>query len=515
MEIKPYFKITRYSHFFSVTEVTPPAMSIVLNFSIRYVQKGFVREGNRTILKPIKIFAVRINSKNEFRFHIGQYADFINTLEHNGLNSKYYTIEDVPLYTPDTIVTTVNPRYEEREYQTNVINFLTKEEIGDNRSRLVGLQTGAGKGICSLTAASRIGYKTLIIVLPKYIQKWALETEEALGINPKDILLVQGGKELKSLMHISNEQGITAKFIIISLSTIQNLYNDYKDMGDDILENGYPYLPEKLCEKLKVGTLIFDEAHLHLHAIFKVLLHTHIHKVIALTATLISNDPFIDRMQNIIFPKEIRYDKVPMDKYIKLRCFSYGFANFSTIRNIRTSARGSNTYSHIEFEKSIMKNKTLLNNYLDIIVKLVNFNYINGFIPGDKAVVFAASIAMCNMILNRLIEEFPRLDVRRYVEQDPYENVIDADIRVSTILSAGTALDIPNLRVAILTNSVQSPVSNLQALGRLRKLKDRDVTFCYLYNVNIKKQVDYHIEKKDLFADRIASMKEYKLEESL
>jgi hypothetical protein len=129
--------------------------------------------------------------------------------------------------------------------------------------------------------------------------------------------------------------------------------------------------------------------------------------------------------------------------------------------------------------------------------------------------VFAGSIDMCTRITERLKKEFPYLDVRRYVEDDPYENAIEADIRVSTVLSGGTAIDIPNLRTALMTNSIQSPVSNLQALGRLRQLKDRDVTFSYMVNIHIPKQVDYHNRKKELFADRAVSFKELRVDEGI
>jgi ERCC4-related helicase len=107
-----------------------------------------------------------------------------------------------------------------------------------------------------------------------------------------------------------------------------------------------------------------------------------------------------------------------------------------------------------------------------------------------------------------LKKKYPQLDVRRYCEDDPYEDVIEPDIRVTTILSAGTALDIPQLITVIMTNSVNSPVANLQTLGRLRELKDREVCFYYLFCEEIKKHVEYHHARKDLFYDRVENIKE-------
>jgi hypothetical protein len=82
---------------------------------------------------------------------------------------------------------------------------------------------------------------------------------------------------------------------------------------------------------------------------------------------------------------------------------------------------------------------------------------------------------------------------------------------VTTIISAGTAVDKANLRTVIQTVSVSSTVANIQNLGRLRKLDDgKDVRFAYLYAENIRKQVQYHHRREDLFAPRCASHRTFK-----
>jgi superfamily II DNA or RNA helicase len=508
----PYFTLVKCSHFFAILDPKPEVLGLILKFSLKYIHSTYVRENGRNVLKPNRVFGARI-AGTQFRFHIGQYKHFTEYLENNSIYENYYKSIEKQLYEPVKIKTKISPKYESRPYQVEAINFLVNEEIGDNRSRLVGLRTGLGKTMVSLSAASKIGYRTLIVVLSKYVTKWGSDVTSVLDVKPKEIITIQGNKELKSLLWLSNEGAVDAKFIIISLNTIQNYYNEFKESGDDIVDLGYPYTPEVMCEKLGVGTVIFDEVHQHLYSVFRTLIHTHVHKVIALSATLISDDPFIDRMQNIMFPKEIRFDKVPMDRYIKVHAYSYSFTSYMASKKYRTTSRGSNTYSHIEFEKSLIKDRQALRSYLNMIANLVKLEYVNNYMQGDKLLIFAASIAMCTLITNRLKEAFPKYDIRRFVEDDPYENVIDPDIRVSTLLSSGTAIDIPNLRAAIMTNSVQSPVSNLQAMGRLRKLKDRDVTFSYLYNLHVPKQIDYHRRKKELFEDRVACLKEYKIED--
>lgn len=281
------------------------------------------------------MFAGRVGS-DEFRFHIGQYDDFIKFLLNLGFTHDYFTVDVAPLYIPATYDYVVNPKYEEREYQRKIIDFLVDSDINDNRSRMVGLYTGGGKGVVSLSAISKLKTRAMVIILPKYGLKWCKEITEVLDVKPEEVLYIQGNKDLRSLMHLSIEEDIQAKFIVVSLTTIQNLYNDFKEYGDDITSYGYPYKPEDMFKHLKIGAIIFDEVHQHLHGVFKVLLHTHVPKVIALSATLMSDDLFINNMQHIMFPKEIRYTNVQMKKYIKVRVFSYSFKDFNTIKKIRT-----------------------------------------------------------------------------------------------------------------------------------------------------------------------------------
>ena len=80
--------------------------------------------------------------------------------------------------------------------------------------------------------------------------------------------------------------------------------------------------------------------------------------------------------------------------------------------------------------------------------------------------------------------------------------MLTGDIIVTTPGSLGTGIDVPNLRVGIQTVNISATAMNLQNLGRLRKLPDRDVKFCYLYAENIPKQKEYHRRRVDMFTDR-------------
>lgn len=360
--------------------------------------------------------------------------------------------------------------------------------------------------VITLLSVSQIKTRTLIVVLPTFIEKWSGDIVNIFNIDPKEVMIVQGSSQLKGLVSLGLSGELTSKFIIISLTTLQIFFKQYEELEID--EQDYGINPEQLCAVLKAGNMIVDESHMHAHAVFKLMLYTHIPKIIALSATMISSDPFLRSIYQMMYPRELRYDKIVKEKYVKVVAINYSFYDIKKFK-IRTTEYGSNNYSHNAFEKSIIRNSGTLSNYIKLVIDIIYKGYISDYKKGDKLIIFASSIAMCTILTEAIAKEYPSLSVKRYVEKDPYENIIDPDIRITTALSGGTGIDIPGLRVAIMTTSISSVVSNVQTLGRLRKLPDRDVTFYYIYSSDIPKQLEYHRNKKALFSTLVASHKEF------
>jgi superfamily II DNA or RNA helicase len=506
IDIKPHFHIKKFTHSFSVTFPTPRTLGMLLKFCIKFVQVNHIKVGKSDQLVR-KTYAWKNKSNTEFRFHISQYNEFLKTLAYEHFDDSMYEVEIAEKYEAQSFSMVMKPGWELRDYQKEVVTFCTNKYEGDFNSRLISLPTGTGKGISALATAAKMGKRVFILVLPKYIEKWAKETTDVLDVLPKEIMTVQGGEQLKGLISLAKDGQLKSKFVICSLTTYMNYLEAYSDSVTEFASSGYECRPDEFTQVIKAGTMIVDEGHQHFHAVFKALCHGHIDNLIFLTATLVSEDPFLKKMYHLMFPKQLRYDKIEMEKYIKLFPISYNIANYPNSK-IRTASFGSNNYSHIEFEKSIRRNTVKKENYYMMLNRLVKETYIDDRLPLDKLIVFCASIDMCTEYTAILKDAYPDLDIRRYVENDPYENIIEADIRVTTILSGGTAIDIPNLRVAIMSVSIDSPVANLQVLGRLRKLKDRDVKFYYLYSLQVPKQIQYHKKRKMLFESKVASITE-------
>jgi superfamily II DNA or RNA helicase len=482
----------------------------MFRFAYLYTHKGLEYVNGRPMSKTLNTYAGKTTLNTEFRFHIGQYKHFMEFILLNGILIEEIDIIEKPLYTPTKVPFKLKSHLQLRDYQEEAKAFVLQEDSTDFHSRLITFPMGKGKTMTYCATIADMGQRTIAIVLPKYMEKTATDLCTNLDIRPKQVMMVRGSKELKGVISAAKDTGHQADFTVISLKTFVNFIKEYeRDPETCESEASYGCKPEDLCELLGAGSIVMDEVHEHLFAIFTVMIYTHVPKIIGLSATFIDQDPFIQNIQHLMFPKEIRFDKVKMDKYIKVYAISYNFQDIFSAR-IRTQEFGSSNYSHMAFEKSLIKNKrkTILDNYLHLIDMQVQNYYVNGHMKEDKLAIYASSIEMCQIIVDYLKMKYTQYSIAKYTQGDPYKNAIEVDIRVTTLLSLGTAIDIPNLRTVIMTMSVQSPKSNLQVLGRLRKLSDRDVKFVYLYCEAIPKQVDYHTQKLKLFEDWTESIKE-------
>ena len=507
MTLTPFCTIRIHSHYFTVTDPNETIKRIIFRYTHQYVSMEWTKvPGKRNpVLKPSKVFASKSHDNREFRFIIGQLDGLLEMFAVNDITPDLYcvVIADVPVGVSCNI--NLNPAWVLKDYQLTVKDFILEDIANDYHSRLVAMPTGTGKTVTSLAAIAEIKQRTAIVILLKFSEKWCSDISEILDVKPAEIMMVQGTRQLKGLIDLAKDDLLDSKFIILTISTLQNFYKAYES-GEDVTDpDNYNCSPDDLFNVLGVGTVIIDETHCHMHAVFKTILYTHVNKLIALSATFISEDPLVQRMQRLMFPKEVRFDSIKMEKYIKVFPISYHISK-ELLPGVRHAEYGSNVYSHNAFEVSILKNPKLLTKYLDLIAHLVTIGYLDDYLPGDKLAVFAYRTDLCDHITRHLINLCPHLDVRRYVKEDPYENAIEPDIRVSTILSLGTAIDIPNLRTVVMTTNVSSEISNRQTLGRLRKLKDRDVKFYYLYCTDVKKQVEYHAKKLDMFRGSVASI---------
>ncbi len=465
-------------------------------FIYKYYTQKQTQYGQPTAQMEYKLFSSKVG--DTYYLHLNQFKHLYHHLKaisyplHVDATEKYLdyevSLEDISLREGWVL----------REHQVPIVDFLMNNP---SKSKLVPIQTGQGKGMVSLAASAILKHRIGVVILPTFIAKWVEEIAQIVTVQTKDIMIVQGQKNLRALIELAKEDSLESPFIIFSSRTLQEAITQFEQHPEQF-KDVYGIEPIELFPLLKIGTLLVDESHMHFHALYKIILYTNVKNQIGLTATMISDDQIIRNIQSIVYPEDARYTGLAHDKYADVYPIQYTITHDSR-KHIRDTEYNSNNYSHQAVEKSIMKNKLLRERYFYLIDDLIDDYYINGYIRGDRLIIFVASINMATQLTAHLEKVYPEYTVKRYCEDDPFENCLEPDIRVTTVLSAGTGIDIKELRVAIQTVSISSTVSNIQTLGRLRKLPDRDVKFLYLYSPQIKKQVGYHYKRKEIFAPKV------------
>lgn len=353
----------------------------------------------------------------------------------------------------------------------------------------------------SLIAAARFGKKVLIMVPAMYTDMWYKEVETCFTHKKGDIILVKGLKALKAMVLLREAKEADPSVYIISSQTIALLLKEYETNPKLAVE--LCCRPERLMGLLGVGYRIIDEVHRNTLLNYKVDCYTNLKKAVYLSATLDTVDRFVGRMRSIAYPVRDRYTGLEYDKYIKVVGLAYNAENANKIR-----CRGAKGYSHIEFEKSIMKLQGRQKKYFNLITEIVKRKYVDVREPGQRCLVFAASVDFCAAYTKHLKALYPNLKIGKYTQEDNYQDMLTNDITVSTVLSAGTGVDVAGLRTVVMSNSMDSWSANEQVKGRLRRLADWpeiSPEFYYIFCSDIPKHVDYHQRKMDYFKDKCLS----------
>ena len=490
-----------YSHNFTVTVTTQMDLSMMK----RIVDDATViKKYDRKTKRYVSDLYCSINkAKTVFRLPINALYKLRAALDDRGVSAEriQLTMHTKPAATPASLP--VMDKFTPRDYQTDYIDYLTSNS--SSQTKVIGIQTGKGKTYIALEALSRIGTRALIYILPKYIDKWISDVNEIYDIEPDRILVIRKGDHLKTALIMAECNEFDYDIIIISNRIHKSYVSQYEEVNGNMDIFPFEVAPENLMDALSVGAVLIDEAHQELKMVASFICYLNVNLLIALTATLVHDDNEVIRMHKLLFPMSGRAKKLKHDQYILMYPIELVYNN---PYKLSSSNYGSKDYNHIAFELSLLRNNKTKENYFNAVVNYLNISYIKDYVSGDKAVVFISSIRMATELTDWIKKAYPDKDVRRYVDDDHYSNVIDADIRITTVGGAGTAIDIPNLTTAIQTVNVSSQQSNIQTLGRLRKMDGRDVRFYYFWSKDISKQEKYHLKRLDMLGPLVRNTKE-------
>ena len=362
--------------------------------------------------------------------------------------------------------------------------------------------------VTAAKAGELLGYRTIIIVLGRYKEKWRDDILELYGPDT-NFILVKGLAQLLSIIEQAKEGNPVPDVIIVTTTTMQLYIKEWEKHQGKEIEGMVP--PEEMYEILKIGYRIIDEAHQHFHMVFKNDLYSNLYKAVYLTATLESNDKFIQAMYNLIWPRAMRGQAVKPAPYDKTTALLYQHLNPDRVR-----WKSNQGYSHVMYEQSIWKHIPSRVEYLDMIGDVVEQKFLPLYEPGKKMLIFCSLVDTCKEVADYLNQRFKdkKWQISKFTAEDNKEIIDTNDITVSTLGKAGTALDISGLIVCFNTVALAEPKANLQAKGRLRDLSKKPgfehIVPEYIYTVatDIPRHVQYHQEKKMLFAGRTTRITE-------
>jgi intein/homing endonuclease len=336
-----------------------------------------------------------------------------------------------------------------------------------------------------------------------FVTRWLRDCcgdDSVLGLINEDIIVVKGSEALKVVIQLALTDQLEFKGLLISTNTLNNYYKHYFDNDGDMSEYGGLH-PVALWQLLNVGILITDEFHMLIHMNFIREMYNHVPKTIALSGTMIPDGPFMKLIHDTLFPKECIAPEPAYTKYIAVKALFYGIhADTKEIKCFRNAK-----YSHTMYEESIINKPKVLKRYTDMLLQMgVNIYDREGrHEPGEKMIIYVSTQDMATRLTDIYKAHFgDKYIINRFVSLDPYSHVEDSDIIISTPGSLGTAHDVYKLRYTLLTTALGKEDTNIQLLFRLRKPTwNPEVTpeMYYLVNREVKKHMDYHYRKRELF----------------
>ena len=231
-------------------------------------------------------------------------------------------------------------------------------------------------------------------------------------------------------------------------------------------------------------------------------LYLHVPKSQALSATLDPDDSFLKQMYQLIFPLSARMSGGSYIKYIDVTAVMYHLEYWDKVKY-----QGAQGYSHTVYEQWLRKKQKTLERYLKMLLSIVKKEYLEKKKPGQKMLIYAATVEMCQIIKDYLESQLDDdLKINKYTAEDEFHILLTSDITVTTLGSAGTGVDVTGLIVCLMTTALSSGQRNIQVLGRLRELHDhpdQNPHFLYLTCRDIPKHMEYHEKKRQLFLGKV------------
>ncbi len=510
-----------YSHSVHITFETQEKLWALKGFLNTLTQWDIEYVDGEPVNKPLKNFSVVLNDKKTVAIHINLLEQFIRYYEANlyGKHDIKINVHKAEINDKCIIDLKVKNLFTPRENQKTVLEYLQTRSsptqllfdgktipIYDN-NKVVTMPTGEGKTFVSQYLLNETKLRTMYMMRSSYIDRWVPDLENTFHFKAGDIQIIRGATSLIAAMENAIDGVNIAKVYFISTGTYTAYTDSWNSFGK---KSPYPINPLEFFKVMNIGRCVIDEGHQMPHQLMKYFCNLHIYDQNTLSATLETMDPFMTKIFGVMYPIGNRCSGGTYAPHIKVTALKYTFGN---IRKV--SYMGAKGYNHAKFETSLQRkgSKTILNDYLDLVWRTLEERYYKRELNGTKALIFFATIDMCDLFLKYIQPRMMDKKVVRYVgSKDKMSVITPADVIVSTVQSCGTAVDIPDLLVSIMTTAIDSQQSNEQTVGRTRPLKSHpnvSPEFVYFMCTDIQKHSDYHRNKLKFFTKKALSHEEF------
>lgn len=445
-------------------------------------------------LVPTKRYAVYDDKAEMLYLPVNLADDVIGLFTDMGFE---YKLIDEPFHTCRDLKIKMKESFVPREHQVPVIEHL-KQDLP--RRKGLAIQTGSGKTVSSIAGAIAYG-KSFMIVVSRLHHQWAESLYQFTNIRRDQLCIIQG---INSLIDVLSSERKPEVFIF-SLETLRAYC---------LRKGDYAELPpfSEFVKYFGIGTKIMDEVHLNFHADTIIDLSCNVPNNIYLTATFTSGNPGTRKIFNIIYPSKMRFgEDREFDKYTDVYCYGY-YGDVPEYKGKYYVVGTQRGYSHIKYEKYLLKRPMFLKNYVEhVISPLIFAHYINRRLPGQKIAIFFAMIEMVEYVYNWCKTTFPDLVVNKFIAGSPDKVLVDSDIIITTAKSMGVGTDCKGLITVINTVSTKSPPAVLQICGRLRKIPNITTQYIDLVDMNLRAHKHYQREREAILRPTVKNYFKYKL----
>ena len=380
------------------------------------------------------------------------------------------------------------------DIQREALQFMVgvgKYKDNQYKSQLaLNLSTGKGKTYLSIATASYYEYPTVVISPSSgWNEQWIKRFLEYCDVPKKETCNIQGSAMINKLFKTKHP---TYKFYTVTHSTLQTYAT----------ANGWDSIGE-LFEHLHIGIKIFDEAHMNFINTSLIDAHTNVYKTYYLTATpsrssedeakiyykYFKNVPGID-----LFDEE----NDPHTKYIAIKYNSH--PSVYEINNLKNQY-GLDLMGYIDY----LSDRPIFYKICRIMVDLAIKS--NGkvlfYIGSNKAI-----LKFYDWFITNYSEFHDDIGIYTSLVKDAKEKEAIKEKRfiVSTLKSAGAALDIKGLKMTIvLDNPFKSLVLAQQSLGRTR---DNNTFYIDCIDTGFSQLLKFYRFKRQIFEKYAVSMSE-------